>query len=70
MPKNDENWVFVAISHPGRPKLLDQSGSWLDLDGKIQDDGFGPFAGYKMAMGGRQRAQKCPKMMKIGYFWP
>ena len=33
VPQNDENWVFVAISHPGRPKLLDQSGSLLDLDG-------------------------------------
>ena len=33
VPKKDENWVFLGISHPERPKLLDQSGSLLDLHG-------------------------------------
>ena len=66
--KKAVNGPFVAISRPGGSKLVDLRGSRLDQVRAHPGVVLGPFPGSGMAIGGRHRTSKRPKMAINGCF--
>ena len=66
-PKSPKT-AYLALNTSNAPKKLNKAQSWLNNTGHIQGDVLGPFTGSEMAIGGRHRASKWPKMAKKGAF--
>ena len=67
-PKMAINGRIVAISRPSGSKLVNQRGSRLEQVRHIRNDVLGPFPESGMAIVGRHRVSKRPKMAINGRF--